>query len=251
MYEKKTTIDTIARNKNTILFSLITGNNIESSTTKEPSTTKETPNMASAVPDASSSSPSPSPSPSSLLTKNPIMFTKEEAKVSSKWKKYIYKIHTLIMDEIPNMCLVDKSNNKYEYESSCGTQKVKFICRFEGVPARQYCTGVIIDNGRPIYHKTKKTPKRLYRSLIRYIDDYYVDYILDLNKKYSGPYPQPTPILCLDKGITPESQPSALCPISPVANHTGPPKKTKTDFYGSKKDCDYDYDYVDDESDDW
>lgn len=222
--KKSNSTDSIATNENTILHSLIKFNSL---TTKEKEETLQKEyKMASASPLSTASCPA-----MTTHTKNPIMFTKEEAEVSSKWKKYIYKIHTLIMDEIPNMCLVNKSNTLFEYESSCGQRKVKFLCRFEGIPHQQFCTGVIIDNDTPIYHKTKKTPKRLYRSLIRYIDDYYVDYILDLNKKYSGPYPAPMPTLCLDEGITPDTPPSALCPISPVANHKGQRAKEESDFY--------------------
>ena len=117
------------------------------------------------------------PTVTSTATKNPIQFTKKELKYCSKWKKYINKIHNLIMDEIPNVCLVDKTNVSYRYESNDTKNKrtIMFECRYEGIPERQKCTGVIIENERTLFHMTKKTPKRLYKYLIDFIDSEYAD----------------------------------------------------------------------------
>lgn len=116
-------------------------------------------------------------------TKNPIEYSSEELKLCSKWKKYVKKIHVLIIDEIPHMCLVKKTNNCYQYESnipsppttstntpSSAKRKIVFECRYEGIPDRQKCTCVIYENNERIFHKTKKTPKRLYSCLCDFID---------------------------------------------------------------------------------
>ena len=116
--------------------------------------------------------------PSVSDTKNPIEFTSEEVKMCSKWKKYVKKIHTLIIDEIPHICLVKKTNNCYQYESNIPStsskpqqqRKVIFECRYEGIPGRQKCTCVVYENNAKIFHKTKKTPKRLYINLCDFID---------------------------------------------------------------------------------
>ena len=198
MNKNNITTDVIAKNKNSILYSLIT---LNEQSTKKPPLHPSKPTLV-AKKKKSKHKKKMAASTQSLLTKNPITFTEEEAMLSSRWKKYIYKIHHLVIDEIPNMCLISKTNNKYEYESSCGSRKVKFICRFEGIPQRQYCTGVIIDNDTPIYHKTKKTPKKLYKSLYNYIGKYYVEYLLD-QYKYSGYGLKPMPTLKLDdKGVS-------------------------------------------------
>lgn len=234
MSKNNTTTDSIETNKNTILFSLIKFNETNGKPPLHPLTPNYNKqaldtNMASETGSTTMSAPT-----SFMLTKNPITFTEEEAKVSSRWKKYIYKIHHLIMDEIPNMCLVNKSNNKYEYESSCGTQKVQFICRFEGVPHRQYCTGVIIDDGTPIYHKTKKTPKKLYKSLYIYLDKYYMDYLLD-KQMYKGRGSTPKPTIRVDDNPITSTSISTTKTISttssPSSSDTYGGGTTEFDFY--------------------
>lgn len=117
------------------------------------------------------------PSVTSTATKNPIHFTKKELKFCSKWKKYINKIHQLIIEEIPNMCLVEKTNVSYRYESNIAKNKrtIMFECRYEGIPERQQCTGLIIENGKTIFHMTKKTPKRLYKYISDFIDMEYAN----------------------------------------------------------------------------
>lgn len=101
---------------------------------------------------------------------NPINYTKEDLKQTSKWKKYIKKIHDLIIEEFPNMCLIKKTNNAYLYQSNTLKQNIAFECRFEGNPERQKCTCIIYNNGEKSFHKTKKTPKRLYKEMTDYID---------------------------------------------------------------------------------
>lgn len=103
-------------------------------------------------------------------SKNPIHYTKKDLKHTSKWKKYIKKINNLINEEFLNMCLIKKTNNSYLYESNTGNQKIAFKCRFEGDPKRQKCTCVIFMKDQKIFHKTKKTPKRLYKEIINFID---------------------------------------------------------------------------------
>ena len=50
--------------------------------------------------------------------KNPIDYNENDLKNTSKWKKYINKIHKLIIgDKFPSMCLVRKTNNTYYYKS--------------------------------------------------------------------------------------------------------------------------------------
>jgi hypothetical protein len=106
----------------------------------------------------------------SSATKNPIHYTKEDMKHTSKWKKYMKKIHDLIMEEFPNTCLIKKTNNSYLYESNTHHQQIAFECRFEGNPEHQKCTCVIYREENKIFHKTKKTPKRLYKEIIDFID---------------------------------------------------------------------------------
>jgi hypothetical protein len=102
-------------------------------------------------------------------TENPIHYTKEDMKHTSKWKKYMKKIHDLIMEEFPNTCLIKKTNNSYLYESNTDSQYIAFKCRFEGIPQRQKCSCVIYNADKKVFHKTKKTPKRLYKEINDYV----------------------------------------------------------------------------------
>lgn len=102
--------------------------------------------------------------------KNPIHYKNTDLKKTTKWKKYMKKIHDLIMNEFPNMCLIKKTNNAYLYESNTHRQNVAFECRYEGNPGKQKCTCVVYEQGIKVFHKTKKTPKSLYKKLEDYID---------------------------------------------------------------------------------
>lgn len=101
---------------------------------------------------------------------NPIHYTKEEMEKTSKWKKYVKKIHDLIQSEYPDICLVKKTNNAYRYESNTQNRIIRFECRFEGVPNKQRCTCIIYEKDDKVFHMTKKTPKRLYKELDKFID---------------------------------------------------------------------------------
>ena len=103
--------------------------------------------------------------------KNPIDYNENDLKNTSKWKKYINKIHKLIIgDKFPSMCLVRKTNNTYYYKSnySCDDFKVVFECRFEGVRGNRVCSAVIYNCSNKIFSKTCKTPKRLYHNLMEF-----------------------------------------------------------------------------------
>lgn len=112
--------------------------------------------------------------------KNPINYNKTDMKRTSKWKKYMKKIHDFIMDEFQNVCLIKKTNNAYLYESTNQKERIAFECRFEGHPEKQRCTCIIYNDNVKLFHKTKKTPKRLYKELSDFID-YQVAF-----KKYEG-----------------------------------------------------------------
>lgn len=101
--------------------------------------------------------------------KNPIYYKQDDLKKTTKWKKYMKKIHILIMNEFPNICLIKKTNNAYMYESNTHRQNIAFECRYEGSPEKQKCTCVVYEQGIKVFHKTKKTPKRLYRELTDYV----------------------------------------------------------------------------------
>lgn len=134
-------------------------------------------------------------------SKNPIYYTKADLKHCSKWKKYINKIHNLILEEIPNMCLVEKTNVCFKYASNDGndSRKVMFECRYEGVQTRSKCSGVIIENGKKIFHITKKTPKKLYKSLTDFIDLQYANEFTVTST--STPFPSYFPLAFSQKYI--------------------------------------------------
>lgn len=102
--------------------------------------------------------------------KNPIEYSKKDMKHSSKWKKYMKKIHDVVMTELPDMCLIQKTNNSYCYHSNDSKYTLSFECRTEGIPTEQRCTAVIYNCGYNVFFKTKRTPKRLYNSILKFID---------------------------------------------------------------------------------
>ena len=115
-----------------------------------------------------------------LPSKNPIYYTKDELKNCSKWDKYVNKIHYIIMDEIPNMCLVEKTNTSFKNETSDSSNVyVSFECRFQGVAERQMCHAIITEDKTTLFEKTKSTPRKLYKSIKHFIEYTYTDIILD------------------------------------------------------------------------
>jgi hypothetical protein len=100
---------------------------------------------------------------------NPINFNKRDMSSSSKWKKYIKKIHNIITIDMPNMCLVKKTNNAYIYHSNDYKYSVIFECRFEGVPHMRKCTACVYNRGVNIFYKTCSTPKKLYNKLMDFV----------------------------------------------------------------------------------
>lgn len=101
--------------------------------------------------------------------KNPIEYTKKDIKHSSKWKKYINKIHDLVMTDLPSMCMVQKTNNAYCYHSNDYNYTLTFECRIEGNPHERTCTAIIYNRGTKVFFKTRKTPKKLYNKLLKFI----------------------------------------------------------------------------------
>lgn len=118
---------------------------------------------------------------------NPIYYTKEEMKKSSKWKRYIKRIHDVALWEMPQMCLIKKTNNAYCYHSNYNNCSFVFECRYEGNHEKRECTACIYNQNEKVFHKTTKTPKKLYNKLIKFI--YFDDLdtktnILDLREKW-------------------------------------------------------------------
>ncbi len=104
--------------------------------------------------------------------RNPIEYKLSELNKCSKWKKYINKIHRLILgNHFPGMCLVRKTNNCYSYLSnhSCDDFTVEFECKFEGDKKRQHCSAVIYNGNTCIFMKSRKTPKELYNKLLDFL----------------------------------------------------------------------------------
>jgi len=105
------------------------------------------------------------------IAKNPINLTESEMNTCSKWRKYINRLHTLIIDDIPDMCLIEKTNVYFRYQSNDKSKRsVMFECHFEGDKRRQNCVVVVSEKGRIVFDETCKTPKRLYKKLCDYID---------------------------------------------------------------------------------
>lgn len=117
---------------------------------------------------------------------NPIHYTTEEMETCSKWKKYMKKIHELILTEYPNMCLTAKTNTSFKYESSTEDMVVTFECRFEGDYYRRKCVAVIKQNGITTVSFKRETPKRLYKCLENYIDISYIN-AFNFTNHYSCP----------------------------------------------------------------
>lgn len=117
---------------------------------------------------------------------NPIHYTTEEMETCSKWKKYMKKIHELILTEYPNMCLTAKTNTSFKYESSTEDMVVAFECRFEGDYYRRKCVAVIKQNGITTVSFKRETPKRLYKCLENYIDISYIN-AFNFTNHYSCP----------------------------------------------------------------
>jgi hypothetical protein len=93
----------------------------------------------------------------------------------SEWTKYIRLIEEMVYDDMPSMCLVYKDNVTRRYESNIGDSKFEFTFRFQGDHKRRTCTGVYKENGVVLYDKKKKTPKKLFKSIDTFVNDYLFD----------------------------------------------------------------------------
>lgn len=93
----------------------------------------------------------------------------------SSWDKYIKRITKLVYEEMPSMCLVEKNNVYRKFVSNIQDSVFEIEFRFKGTPDKMRCEAKYTDNGKIIYHKIKKTPKKLYKSINNFVYDYDMD----------------------------------------------------------------------------
>ena len=93
---------------------------------------------------------------------------------TDKWAKYVDLMQGAILQSMPSMCLVKKDNVSKTYQGADGSS-VYVEYRFKGDPSRQYCQVSICDGDNLVYRKAKETPKKVYKRLCNFMEEYYED----------------------------------------------------------------------------
>lgn len=96
-------------------------------------------------------------------------------KQKDKWNKYIKKIDNIILNKIESMCLIERNNISRKYSSNIDNSYIDCEYRFKGIPNKSYCTIKFVCNDIVVYEKSKKTPKKLYKKFVKFINEYYTD----------------------------------------------------------------------------
>lgn len=90
-------------------------------------------------------------------------------KSKDKWEKYISKVTKLVVEDFPDMCLIEKTNVYRKYVSNTSDSTVELEFRFKGVPHMTKCEVVYRENGEIVFHKSTKNPKKLYNAMKDFI----------------------------------------------------------------------------------